>query len=137
MASTPAHAIVYPDGSTLIEHLRADLQALAESTDAALTALSATLGLTGQRVQHGTFTVSVGTSDSDATVTFPAAFSGAPRVFCTPIPLGSAGLINNLSWGPTAGASDGTGTTTGFVFRAKRSSGSGMIRVNWLAIGPA
>lgn len=108
------------------------------SVDTALAEIMAALGLAGQRVQHGTFTIAVGTSNADQTVTFANPFAGAPRVFCTIIDTAAANSGHRVDrWGPTAGDSNGAGSTLGFAFRSTRNSGSWPIRVNWLAIGPA
>lgn len=96
------------------------------------------VGLSGQRVQWGTFTLMVAQTDTAQAVTFAPAFSGASRVLCSVMPLGLAGSLADVRWGNSAGATDGIGTPTGFVFQARRTTGStSTIRVNWIAIGPA
>jgi hypothetical protein len=110
------------------------------SVDTALAGVMSALGLTGQKVQHGTFVLGVGTTAADQAVTFAVPFSGAPRVFCTVIdtaaPSSATGHRSDR-WGATAGDSGGSGTTTGFFFRSQRTTASANVRVNWWAIGPA
>lgn len=133
---TTSRGIDYPDPSGI--PARSDLQELAESVNAALDTIMSTLGLDGQRVQHGTFVLSVGTANADSSVSFSPPFSGVPRVFCTVIDtaIPSSGHRSD-TWGPTAGDTGGGGSTTGFVFRSRRNTGTANVRVNWIAIGPA
>lgn len=119
-----------------INALTAAIEAYVDDATALLNAKLAT-ALGGQKIQKGTFAPTITTSDTDTAVTFPTAFGSAPLVICSVMPLTAAALLTTIQWGSSTGASDGVGTTTGFSFRAKRSSGSGAIRVNWIAIGPA
>lgn len=101
---------------------------------ALMAAIAAPLG--GARIQHGTFTLTVGTSAVPQSVAFPTAFAATPRVFCTVIDTAAATSGGRSDrWGSASGASGGDGTTTGFWFQSSRETGSASIRVNWIAIG--
>lgn len=103
-----------------------------------ITALTAAIAapLGGKRLEDGTFTLDVAQTDTSLGVVFATPFTVSPRVHCTVMPLGLAGQLVDVRWGPTDGSTGGGGTTTGFWFRARRTTGAAStIRVNWIAIG--
>ena len=101
-----------------------------------LAALYAMLG--GAQIQTGSFVITVGTTAVDQVVTFPLAFGGVPTVFCSIIDAASTPANGERvdRWGNATADSSGVGTKSQFFFRSTRDSGSGVIRVNWIAIGP-
>lgn len=88
-------------------------------------------------VQMGTFTITVAQTDTVVNVPFPEAFAAEPvRVFCSIMTLGLWGVLVDVRWGKQAGSNAGDGTTTGFVFQARRTTGTAApMRVNYVAIG--
>lgn len=103
-----------------------------------ITALTAAMAapLGGKRLEDGTFTLMVAQTDTPQVVTFSTPFTSAPRVHCSVMGTGLVGQLVDIRWGSADGASDGVGTTTGFWFRARRTTGAPSgIRVNWIAIG--
>lgn len=88
-------------------------------------------------IQMGTFTISVAQTDTVVNVPFPEAFAAEPvRVLCSIMTLGLWTVLTDVRWGKQAGSSAGDGTTTGFVFQARRTAGNpAPMRVNYVAIG--
>lgn len=112
---------------------RAGIQA---AIDEAAAKGDAAAALIGGKVQHGTFTLTVGTATVTQNVTFPAAYTSAPRVFCTVIDTAAIASATLLSrWGSSTSDTSGSGDLTGFTYKASRNSGSAPIRINWWAIG--
>lgn len=88
-------------------------------------------------IQMGTFTISVAQTDTVVNVAFPEAFAAEPvRVLCSIMTLGQWANLVDVRWGKVAGSSAGDGTTTGFVFQARRTTGAAAaMRINYVAIG--
>ena len=129
---TTSRGIVYPDPSGVPS--RAALQTIATSTDTAIGQVAALVG--GMKIQQGSFVVTLTTSATPTTVNFPTAFGGAPLVHCT-LPYGPLSSLALIRWGTPGTGDDGGGSTTQFEFVGQRTSGSGAVRVNWIAIGPS
>lgn len=119
-----------------INALTAAIEAYVDDATALLNAKLAT-ALGGAQIQTGSFVSVIGTTAVDTTVTFPVAFGGVPTVFCsiidTAVPVYGTRVDR---WGNATADTTGVGTTSQFFFRSTRDSGSGTIRVNWIAIGP-
>ncbi len=92
---------------------------------------------TGQAIQHGLTTVTVtnGTQTGSASLTFPVAFTAAPRVFTTIN--GVTGIINPTAEGPLTAPVESvtaSGCTILIILHANAQA-TRNISVQWLAIG--
>lgn len=113
---------------------RAEIQTAIDEAAAKGTAAAALLG--GMKVQWGTFVTALGTAQATVNVAFTTPFTSAPMVFCSMIDVALASTGHRVDrWGSAANDSGGSGDTTGFVFKSNRNSGSGNLRVTWIAIG--
>ena len=128
MPTTPEWSLPWPLISAQAD-VPADMQLLAEATDAALSKV------TTQVVQSGlaTATVSAGATSGSVVVTFPTPFASAPVVTATTAPTSGgdpAGFYYAVAIGATT-----TQVTLRAYHRTDNLPGQESVRMSWIATG--